>query len=165
MRNHRRSTLAAGIAATVLAGLVSAGPAGAVAPARADAERVTAGKYARGIFNATNKRRDEHGRRAFRASTCLHEFAVRKARQMARIEGMGDHSQPGPAMRECHLSHWAENLAEGYPTGRAAVRGWMHSTLGHRENILDRDLRLIAVAGRQGDSGRWYAIQVFGTRA
>ena len=50
MRNHRRSTLAATIAATVLTGLVSAGPAGAVAPAT-DAERVTAGKYGRAIFN------------------------------------------------------------------------------------------------------------------
>ena len=163
MRNHRRSTVAATIAATVLTGLISAGPSGAVAPAT-EAERVTAGKYGRGIFNATNKRRDENSLRAFRDSACLHEFAVRKARRMARVERMGDHSHPGPAMRKCNLAGWAENLAEGYPTGRAAVRGWMRSQ-GHRENILNRDLRLIAVAARQGRSGRWYAIQVFGTRA
>lgn len=165
MRAFSLYTFAISLAAIVVTAMLAGPPTSASAMPATDTQRISPAKYGRGIFKTTNKRRAENGLRAFRNSACLHRFAVRKARQMARIEGMGGHSQPGPVMDECHLGRWAENLAEGFPTGRAAVRGWMHSTQGHRENILNRDLRLIGVAARQGDSGRWYAIQVFGTRA
>jgi uncharacterized protein YkwD len=165
MRTISLHTFAITLAAIVVTGMLAAAPTGAAAMPAPDSPRISAPKYGKGIFTTTNKRRAENGRRAFRNSVCLHGFAVSKARQMARIEDMGEHSDPGPVMRKCHLGRWAENLAEGFPTGRAAVRGWMHSTQGHRENILNRDLRLIGVAARQGDSGRWYAIQVFGTHA
>ena len=41
----------------------------------------------------------------------------------------------------------------------------MHSTEGHRENILNREFRILGVAARKGDNGRWYAAQVFGRKA
>ena len=34
----------------------------------------------------------------------------------------------------------------------------------HRETLLDRKFRLMKVAARKGDDGRWYAAQVLGKR-
>jgi uncharacterized protein YkwD len=34
-----------------------------------------------------------------------------------------------------------ENVAAGYSSAEAVVRGWMNSTTGHRENILNCNLR------------------------
>ncbi len=74
------------------------------------------------------------------------------------------HQDLGPIMDECGLSTVGENVAYGYATGRAVVRqGWMLSE-GHRANILSRDYRLVAVAGRRSDDGTWYAAQVFGRK-
>ena len=46
---------------------------------------------------------------------------------MADREDM-EHQQLGPIMRDCGLSAVGENVAYGYPNGRAVVRGWMNST-------------------------------------
>ena len=74
------------------------------------------------------------------------------------------HQDLGPVMDGCGLSNAGENVAYGYPSGRAVVRrGWMHSE-GHRANILSRDYRLVAVAARRDDGGTWYVAQVFGRR-
>ena len=74
------------------------------------------------------------------------------------------HQDLGPVMDGCGLSTAGENVAYGYPSGRAVVRrGWMHSE-GHRANILSRDYRLVAVAARRDAGGTWYVAQVFGRR-
>jgi len=165
MRNHRQPTLAAGLAAAVLAGLLTAGPTGAAAPAATEAERVSpAARYSRTAFVASNNRRERHNLRDYRRNHCLMKYAVKNARRMANREVM-DHQLLAPIARDCGLNAVAENIAAGYPTGRSAVRAWMRSTAGHRENILSRTYRLMAVAARRGDDGRWYAAQVFGRRA
>jgi uncharacterized protein YkwD len=72
------------------------------------------------------------------------------------------HQELGPMMSACHLQMAGENVAYGYPTGKAVVnQGWMHSE-GHRANILEPRYRRMAIAARKGDDGRWYVSQVFG---
>ncbi len=66
-------------------------------------------------------------------------------------------------MRRCRLSTAGENLAYGFPNGRATVQGWMRSP-GHRANILARGYRQMAIAARRGGDGLWYVSQVFGRR-
>ena len=73
------------------------------------------------------------------------------------------HQDLRPVLNRCNLSGVGENVAMGYQTGRAVVRGWMHSE-GHRRNILNRGYRLLGMAMRRSDNGTPYAAQVFGRR-
>ena len=47
--------------------------------------------------------------------------------------------------------------------GKAVVQGWLRSP-GHRANILHEQFRLVGVAAVKR-KGRWWAAQVFGTKA
>ena len=120
--------------------------------------------YARAAFQETNERRADHHRVRLDHNRCLQRYAVRHARRMANRERMF-HQDLGPILRRCRMRMVGENVAYGYPTGRAVVnRGWMRSP-GHRANILRREYRKMGLAARKGDNGRWYACQVFGRRA
>jgi uncharacterized protein YkwD len=133
---------------------------GPAAPAQAT---TAADGYGTAAVKATNAARRAHDRHRLRADACLQRFAVRQARRMAAQRRMFHQDIMRP-MRTCGLSMVGENVAYGYPTGRAVVRrGWMKSPL-HRANILRPSFRLVAVAARQGSDGRWYASQVFGRR-
>lgn len=58
-------------------------------------------------------------------------------------------------------SRIAENVAQGYPSPAAAMKGWM-SSAGHRANLLD--CRLVHVGIGYADRGRGpYWTQLFGT--
>jgi len=153
-----QSVLAAWAAALLLGGLLSAAP---VQAAPADQRPTAQKRYANSAFKATNNRRADHGRRALKRNDCIQKWARRNARRMARLQVM-DHQRMRPIMRDCGRAP-AENIAYGYPTGRAVVRGWMHSD-GHRANILDRGHRVMGIAARKGADGRWYVAQVFGGR-
>lgn len=153
---ERRSAIVALlVTAAALTGLAP-GPSGA---AVASPEST----YAAAAVRATNNARAENDRRALRVSDCLRGFAVRQAAAMAESGSMY-HQDLGPVMDGCGLSTAGENVAYGYPSGRAVVRrGWMHSE-GHRANILSREYRLVAVAARRDAGGTWYVAQVFGRR-
>jgi uncharacterized protein YkwD len=149
-------------AAVGLAPAQAATPQPAVEPA---VERVAPpqSRYQAQAFAATNRHRSTHDRPALRKQDCVQRFAVRQARRMARQERMY-HQDLSPILRRCGLSRVGENVAYGYPSGRAVVnQGWMHSA-GHRRNILDRRFRLLGLGARQSDDGTWYAAQVFGRR-
>ncbi|MFA1549125.1 CAP domain-containing protein [Actinomadura chokoriensis] len=51
-----------------------------------------------------------------------------------------------------YTSPGAENIAKGYPTASAVVKGWMNSP-GHRANILNCGLRAIGVGRASGAGG------------
>lgn len=119
-------------------------------------------RYAAAAVSATNARRVGHDLPRLRQHSCLQRFATRWARHMARTERLV-HQDLGPILRRCGQSTVGENIAYGYPTGRAVVRGWMHSE-GHRENILRPQFRLIAIGAARDDDGRWWSSQVFGRR-
>jgi uncharacterized protein YkwD len=143
--------------------LLTAALAASLAVVPTTAVASPAGDYARSAVKATNDARAEHDRRPLRVVDCLQDFARRQAVAMARQERMF-HQDLGAMMERCHLVSAGENVAYGYPTGRAVVnRGWMESE-GHRANILSRGFKLVAVAARRDDDGTWYAAQVFGRR-
>jgi uncharacterized protein YkwD len=149
-------TAATPTAATPTAGAATAG-ATAPGPGRADAA-----SYAADAVRATNAARARRGLRPLGTTRCLRRAAARQAAAMAR-KGSIWHQDLGVVMRDCGLGAVGENVAAGYPTGRAVVRGWMGSS-GHRANILQPRFRLVAVAARRSGSGTWYAAQVFGRR-
>lgn len=140
--------------------------AGAAAPVVAGvADKPSAqAKYQRQAFNATNRHRAADGLKELRRTDCVQRFAVRQAKAMAQQEH-AFHQELQPILEECGLSAVAENVAEGYPTGRSVVNdGWMQSE-GHRANILNPAYRLLGMGARKGHDGRWYAVQVFGRKA
>jgi uncharacterized protein YkwD len=119
--------------------------------------------YQHQAFAATNQQRDRHDRSTLRGQDCVQKYAVRQARRMARQHRMF-HQDLRRVVRDCGLSTAGENVAVGYPTGRAVVNaGWMHSE-GHRANILNPDFRLMGIGARKA-GGRWYVAQVFGRKA
>ena len=151
------------VAAAVTAGLlVVAAPPDSAGPV-ATSERATAKQiYQRTAFKATNNKGRNHDLRTFKRNDCVQRWAVRQARAMAKQRRIY-HQASGPVMRDCRLSWYGENVAYGYPTGRAVVRGWMRSP-GHRANILRPQFRLLGLAARKGSDGRWYAALVFGRK-
>jgi uncharacterized protein YkwD len=54
-----------------------------------------------------------------------------------------------------------ENVAVGFNSPEAVVKGWMNSP-GHRRNILDRAFTHVGVGAAICDRGRVYWTQVFG---
>jgi uncharacterized protein YkwD len=150
---RRLLTLLSGAVAALLVVTLAPAPAAVAEPAG----------YAKAAFKATNQERVERDRKRLQGNACLKGFAVSQAKTMARLEVVS-HQALSPILTACNLQRVGENVAAGYPTGRAVVRkGWMKST-PHRKNILDRRFRLMAIAARKGDDGRWYVAQVFGRR-
>lgn len=122
----------------------------------------TVEKYQNQARAVTNNKRADHDLVKLRKGACVQRFARRHARRMANKEKMY-HQDLGPIMSECNLSLVGENVAYGYPTGRAVVRAWMRSE-GHRANILHRKFRILGLAMRKSDDGTPYAVQVFGRK-
>ncbi|WP_167880618.1 CAP domain-containing protein [Nocardioides guangzhouensis] len=145
----------------VLAGAVTVLVLVGLAPSPAQAG--PAADYANAAFKATNERRVAHDRVRLSRGDCLQRYARRQAIRMAEQRRMF-HQDLGPILRNCHMSMVGENVAYGYPTGRATVRAWMNSP-GHRANILEPRYRRMGLAARKGSDGRWYVSQVFGRRA
>lgn len=131
------------------------------APAQANATLVA--KYSGSAQKITNKIRTKRDRVRLKGNKCLKRHAKSHARAMARAQDIW-HQDMGALLRSCNLRMVGENVAAGFPTGRAVVRrGWMKSA-GHRRNLLHRHYRLGVVAAVQDDDGRWYAVQLLGRR-
>jgi uncharacterized protein YkwD len=118
--------------------------------------------YANEAFTATNSNRTTRNLASLTQSSCLKRFAASQAQKMADQSKIF-HQPLGPIAKRCRLRAVGENVAYGFPSGSAVVRGWMNSS-GHRANILNRSYRQMAVAARQNSEGTWYVAQVFGRR-
>jgi len=118
-------------------------------------------RYGNVAHRATNAERDQRDRVDLRKHKCLQRFAVRQAKRMAAQRRMY-HQDLGPILRRCGMSMVGENVAYGFTSGRAVVRGWMDSP-GHRANILQPRYRLMGIGARKG-GGQWYVAQVFGRK-
>ncbi len=119
------------------------------------------GEYQRDVFRATNKQRAQHDLVRLQRQACVQKYAVRQAKRMAQQERIF-HQDLLPILLECGLRKAGENVGYGYATGKALVnRGWMRSP-DHRDNILDREFRVLGVGARRSDDGTWYSAQVFG---
>lgn len=127
------------------------------------AHAATAADYGKAAQKATNARRADHDLRTLRPDACLKRMAARHAAKLAK-EGRLYHQDLSRVMERCNLTSAGENVAYGYPSGRAVVnRGWMRSP-GHRANILNASYRRSVVAARKSDDGTWFAVQLFGRR-
>ena len=120
--------------------------------------------YGDRAFDTTNHQRAKRDRKVLAPNACLRKYAVRQARKMADRQEIW-HQDLQKILADCDMSWVGENVAAGFDSGRAVVNdGWMESP-STRENLLARKFRLMTVAARKGDDGRWYAAQVFGKRA
>ena len=141
----------------------AAGPEAGLAPVVAPAAKMSpAARYSRKAHDATNVRRAERGVKAVKRQDCVQRFAVKQAKAMAAVTHMY-HQELDPILKQCGLSGVGENVAYGYPNGKAVVRGWMGSD-GHRANLLNGDWRLMGIGARKGADGLWYVSQVFGRK-
>ena len=127
------------------------------------AQASASGTYENSVYANTNVQRAKYDRVSLKGAKCLDRFAERQAAKMAAEQRMY-HQQLGPILKACKLSMVGENVAYGYPNGKAAVSAWMKSP-GHKANILNKNYRLIAVGAAQDKDGRWYVAQVFGRSA
>lgn len=147
-------TVCAVLAASVLwaSALVAVPPSATAKPSGAT-------KYANTAHTATNAQRAKHGLMKLKKNRCLRAMARAQAEKMAKARELF-HQDLGRVQRRCRVGWVGENVAYGYGTGRAVVRGWMGSK-GHRENILQRKFRLMGIAAVKR-RGVWYVAQVFG---
>ncbi|SDE56341.1 CAP domain-containing protein [Auraticoccus monumenti] len=153
MLKNRLTRAAAVVAATTTLGLV--------APVTSAQAAVTPSAYALEARTQTNAERTERSVATLSYSSCLRTYSTRQARAMAAAKRM-HHQDLRPILSACGLSRVGENVAVGYPSGKATVVGWMASS-GHRANILDPTFTQGVVSAAQDSSGRWYVAQVFGT--
>ena len=119
-----------------------------------------AGTYARQAHRATNQVRVDHKLPTLAKQDCLKQYAVKQAQAMAAAKQMS-HQDLTPILSECKLAAAGENVAYGFPDGKAAVNGWMASP-GHRVNVLSPVYELVGTAARKGNDGKWYVAQVYG---
>ncbi|TDC70002.1 CAP domain-containing protein [Actinomadura sp. GC306] len=119
------------------------------------------------VVSLTNAERSKAGCGALRVDQRLVTAARKHSADMAANNYFSHTSQNGdsPWDRMAAAGYpdaGAENIAKGYPTAAAVVKGWMNSP-GHRANILNCDLRAIGV-GMAGGSGGPYWTQNFGRK-
>ncbi len=107
--------------------------------------------YENSAIAHTNAERAQRDRVKLKKSKCLDRFAEKQARAMAAETTMY-HQPMDPILEKCHLSQVGENVAFGYPSGKAVVKAWMHSP-GHKKNLLNSRHRLIGLGAYQ-DAGR-----------
>jgi uncharacterized protein YkwD len=117
------------------------------------------------VLTIVNKRRAEAGCTALKPNAKLTRAARKHSRHMERTgefghSGIGDGDMQSRVEAQGYAwSRLGENIAWGYPSARAVMRGWMNSP-GHKANILNCSFRQIGI-GRVGT----YWTQNFATPA
>lgn len=119
------------------------------------------------VVSLTNAERAKAGCGALRVDQRLVTAAKRHSADMAANNYFSHTSQNGdsPWDRMAAAGYpdaGAENIAKGYPTAAAVVKGWMNSP-GHRANILNCGLRAIGVGMASGPGGPYWT-QNFGRK-
>lgn len=126
------------------------------------------------IVDRTNAFRAEQGLKKVEPSKSLRAAAQEFAEYMARTGRYGhaaDGRQPSERARAHGYDYClvSENIAYEYNSpgletkelAEAFVQGWIDSP-GHRKNIVDPDVVDIGVGVARGESGRYFAVQMFG---
>ncbi|NEA21074.1 CAP domain-containing protein [Actinomadura bangladeshensis] len=109
------------------------------------------------VVSLTNAERAKEGCKPLRIDSRLVVAARKHSADMA-ANNYFDHTSrngdsPWKRMEDAgYTSPGAENIAKGYPTAAAVVKGWMNSP-GHRANILNCGLRAIGVGMASGSGG------------
>lgn len=123
------------------------------------------------LIARTNNERRSAGLPALTRNVNLVHAAQIQAEQMAARNQL-DHDLPGaqyPTLGsrltavQYPMRAAAENIGEGFRSAAEAMGGWMASS-GHRGNILSGSYTEMGAAVARSASGRWYWVQVFGSR-
>lgn len=120
------------------------------------------------VVDLTNAYRVAAGCAPLTVSSQLAAAAAAHSQDMAQNNFFShtgsDGSTPWDRIRRTGYSYGsaAENIAAGYRTAEDVVQGWYNST-GHRQNMLNCNLREIGVAYADGGSYGRYWTQVFAT--
>ncbi|MFB4305736.1 CAP domain-containing protein [Actinomadura sp. GTD37] len=109
------------------------------------------------VVALTNAERAKEGCKPLRTDQRLVVAARKHSADMAANDYFDHTSRNGDSpwkrMEDAgYTSPGAENIAKGYPTASAVVKGWMNSP-GHRANILNCGLRAIGVGRASGSGG------------
>ncbi len=108
------------------------------------------------VINLTNKERQLLGKTSLKESSVLTKAATLKANDMFSDNYWAhfapDGTSPWYFYGEVGYSYtWAgENLARDFQTSAGVVAGWMASTAGHKENILNSNFTEVGVAVKNG---------------
>lgn len=111
-------------------------------------------------FDIVNTKRQEAGLSALTWNTGLEKAAAVRA-----VEASQSFSHTRPDGSEWWTVDsnlmYAENLATGYTTGDSVVTAWMNSPT-HKANLMDSELRSVALAVHINGNGGWTWAQEFG---
>lgn len=129
-----------------------------VSPAAA----ISTSGYEKQIITRTNHHRDKADKVKVKSHSCVDRWAERQAAWMAK-NGKLQHQNLSKVLKSCKLTGVSENIAYGYSTGNRVVNAWMKSS-GHKKNILASKMRYIGAAAVKDSDGRWWAVEVFGTK-
>ncbi|MBA9001267.1 CAP domain-containing protein [Thermomonospora cellulosilytica] len=119
------------------------------------------------VVELTNQERAKAGCGALRVDRRLVNAARGHSADMA-AKGYFSHNSPSgetpwDRMKKAgYPASGGENIAMGYPTAEAVMKGWMNSS-GHRANILNCGYKAIGVGVKTGSGGPWWT-QNFGTQ-
>jgi uncharacterized protein YkwD len=147
-------------------------PAVSAAPPAPPAETGAYAASVSRIFDLINAERRGQGLRPLAYNERLDRMARIQAANMAHFQKMA-HTLPESQLptltdRARYVGYpyreVAENIALGYPTPEAVVRGWMNST-GHRGNIPNSGVSETGIAIARSSRGGLYYAQVFGRQA
>ncbi|RYG41648.1 MAG: CAP domain-containing protein [Chitinophagaceae bacterium] len=124
----------------------------------------TSGSAVNDVLVHTNEFRKSKGLSQLKLHEGLNAIAQKHSADMARkrvgFGHAGADRRNAQARREIpSLRYFAENVAYGVPTGKAAVTGWKKSP-GHRRNLLGR-YKYIGIGTAKDRQGRIYYTQVF----
>lgn len=121
------------------------------------------------VIEITNLRRDENDVAPVRTNADLNWAAQLHSQDQADRDVMShtgsDGSNAGQRISRqgYRWITYGENVAAGYPTASAVMRGWMNSA-GHRRNILHPGFKDIGVGLATSDDGTRYWTMVLASR-
>ncbi|MGQ9549202.1 MAG: CAP domain-containing protein [Roseiflexus sp.] len=139
-----------------------------IGPGATENSTSTLSPQAQQVIDLTNEYRVAAGCAPLTVSSQLTAAAAAHSQDMAQnnfFNHIGsDGSTPWVRIQRTGYSYRsaAENIAAGYRTARDVVQGWYGSP-GHRQNMLNCNLREIGVAYADGGSYGRYWTQVFAT--
>ncbi|NJM47557.1 MAG: hypothetical protein HC860_16475 [Alkalinema sp. RU_4_3] len=126
------------------------------------------GNQADRVIELTNFYRTQVGANALVKNTALSTSAYLHSQDMAvnnYFEHTGkDGSSPGlRAQRAGYVGWVSENLALGARNAEEAMEGWLYSTDGHRQNLLDSTHRVIGTGFYDMTNGDPYGWEIYWT--
>lgn len=126
-------------------------------------------KFVAEVLKLVNEQRAKNGVPALQGSIALDQAAQVRAKEIGRSYDDFSHTRPSGQdwytvlnERGIKYKNAGENIAEGYPTAKELVQGWMDSP-AHRKNILDPDFTHMGLGYYDAEDGWRFAAQLFAT--